>query len=113
MTDVVVVNPVPGNTVVVSPPIGSTSSSTVVEINAATTGPQGPQGIQGLSGGNYIHTQNSAASVWTINHNLAYKPNVVVVDSGGSVVEGTPAWISDNQITITFSAAFAGVAYLS
>ena len=116
MTDVVVINPIPGNTVVVSPPIGSTSASTVVDINAATTGPQGPQGPQGTpgaSGGFFTFTQASPASTWTISHNLGYRPNISVVDSAGSQVEGNVVWTSTNSLTITFSGAFSGVAYLS
>jgi len=49
MTDVVV-TPIANNTVVVSPPVGSTSASTVVDVGNATTGPQGIQGIQGIQG---------------------------------------------------------------
>jgi hypothetical protein len=116
MTDVVVINPIPGNTVVVNPPIGSTSATTVVDINAATTGPQGPQGPQGApgaSGGFFTFTQASPASTWTIAHSLGYRPNISVVDSAGSQVEGNTVWTDTNNLTITFSGAFSGVAYLS
>jgi hypothetical protein len=113
MTDVVVINPIPGNTVVVNPPIGSTSATTVVDINAATTGPQGPAGPAGVSGGNFAFTQASPASTWTISHGLGYRPNISVVDSAGSQVEGNVVWTDINNLTITFSGAFSGVAYLS
>lgn len=116
MTDVVVVTPIPGNTVVVNPPTGSTSASTVVDVGAATTGPQGPagpQGIQGSSGGFFTFTQGSPASTWTISHGLGYRPNISVIDSAGSQVEGNTVWTDTNNLTITFSGAFSGVAYLS
>ena len=119
MTDVVVVNPISGSTVVVNPPIGSTSSSTVVDVNAASVGPQGPAGptgpagAAGASGGFFTFTQASPASTWTITHNLGYRPNISVIDSAGSQVEGEAVWTSTNSLTITFSGAFSGVAYLS
>jgi hypothetical protein len=119
MTDVVVVNPISGSTVVVSPPIGSTSATTVVDINAATTGPQGPagpagaNGAPGASGGFFTFTQASPASTWTSSHGLGYRPNISVVDSAGSQVEGNAVWTDTNNLTITFSGAFSGVAYLS
>jgi hypothetical protein len=115
MTDVVV-TPIPVNTVIVSPPVGSTSANTVVDVGAATTGPQGPAGpagAAGASGGFFTFTQASPASTWTISHGLGYRPNISVVDSAGSQVEGNAVWTDINNLTITFSGAFSGVAYLS
>jgi hypothetical protein len=115
MTDVIV-TPIPVNTVIVSPPVGSTSANTVVDVNAASVGPQGPTGAtgaQGASGGFFTFTQASPASTWTIAHGLGYRPNISVVDSAGSQVEGNAVWTDTNNLTITFSGAFSGVAYLS
>jgi len=118
MTDVIV-TPIPVNTVIVSPPVGSTSASTVVDVSGATTGPQGPAGpagapgAAGASGGFFTFTQASPASTWTITHNLGYRPNISVVDSAGSQVEGETVWTDNNNLIITFSGAFSGVAYLS
>lgn len=64
-------------------------------------------------GGTYIHTQYSASNTWTITHNLGYNPNVTVVDSAGSLVEGTVEYTNINSIVLLFSASFAGTAYLS
>lgn len=61
----------------------------------------------------YVHTQGIAASTWVITHNLGFYPNVTVIDSSGSEVEGDIVYTSSNVVTITFSAAFGGVAYLS
>jgi hypothetical protein len=61
----------------------------------------------------YAHTQGTASATWTINHNLDFYPNVTVVDSAGTIVEGEIAYTSRNQIVLTFSAAFSGKAYLS
>jgi len=77
------------------------------------TGPTGPTGPQGVSGGSFVFTQASPASTWTIAHNLGYRPNISVVDSAGSQVEGNTVWTDNNNLTITFSGAFSGVAYLS
>lgn len=81
---------------------------------AGPTGPQGPQGEPGVSPTiAYTHTQNAVSSTWTITHNLGFYPNVVTQDSAGTTVEGSIAFNSTNQITVTFSAAISGKAYLS
>lgn len=44
----------------------------------------------------------------SVNHNLGYKPAVVVVDSAGDVCEGTVHHTDDNNLTVSFSASFSG-----
>jgi hypothetical protein len=61
----------------------------------------------------YTHNQSSAASSWVIVHNLGRRPSVTIVDSGGNVQIGDVLYNSDNQITVNFSAAFGGYAYLN
>lgn len=61
----------------------------------------------------YRHNQNSASSVWTINHNLNKFPNVVVFDSADNQAVGAITHVNKNQLTITFSASFSGTAYLN
>ena len=61
----------------------------------------------------YTYTQVAAATVWNITHNLKKKPSVSVVDSGENNVYGDIEYINDNQLTITFNAAFSGKAYLN
>lgn len=61
----------------------------------------------------YIHEQGSAESVWTINHNMNCYPSVTVVDSAKSTVIGHVQYIDTNNLTITFTAAFKGIAYLN
>lgn len=63
----------------------------------------------------YTHYQTVSSNVWNIlqsNHGLQFTPNVTVVDLSGNVVEGDCQYTSGN-ITITFSQAIAGLAYLS
>lgn len=73
---------------------------------------QGPKGDDGHSA-TYIHTQMSALSVWSIEHNLDKYPSVDVVDSAGTVVCGNVQYVDRNHLTVEFSAAFAGMAYLN
>jgi hypothetical protein len=61
----------------------------------------------------YTYRQDTASDVWTITHSLGFKPQVSVVDSGDNVVVGDVAHLSDNALTISFSAVFGGIAYLS
>jgi hypothetical protein len=61
----------------------------------------------------YTFTQLTPATVWTIAHNLGKRPSVSVTDSGGTEVYGDVNYVDANNLTITFSAAFGGVAYLN
>lgn len=61
----------------------------------------------------HVHTQNTPSNSWTIDHNLGFFPNVTVVDSGETQVEGSVIYNNINRVTIEFSTAFAGKAYLS
>ena len=67
-----------------------------------------------ITGSNrHVHTQGSAATSWVVTHTLGGRPSVTVVDSTGTVVVGDVQYDSDTQVTITFSAAFSGSAYLT
>lgn len=68
----------------------------------------GPGGAE-----HYVHDQGVPDSVWTITHNLGFRPNVTVVDSAGTWVEGDRDDPSANTLVLTFAGAFAGSAYLS
>ena len=48
-----------------------------------------------------------------VTHNLAKFPSITVVDTAGTVVTGQYDYIDNNNVTLTFSAAFAGKAYLN
>lgn len=97
-----------------------------------TTGLQGPEGIGGAAVDNtddvpegttnkyftiarvsYEHIQGSVSNTWVINHNLGFKPNLTVVDSAGTIYEGEITYTNTNSLTVTFSSAFSGIAYLS
>jgi hypothetical protein len=90
----------------------------VIQVEVGAFGPQGPQGPQGPPGNTtaanvfYVHNQPIASATWTINHNLGGNPTAVVQDSAGTTCEGNFSYPSRNQMIITFSAAFSGVAYV-
>jgi hypothetical protein len=116
MTDTIIVTPQPAVEVTVTPTTPSSSNPSTVNIYTGTpgpTGPVGPTGPTGPAGGNFLFTQNSSASTWNITHSLGYYPAVTVVDSAGTVVEGTTTYPSITTVTLTFSSPFSGYAYLS
>ena len=81
-------------------------------ISLGTSGPQG-SGSFSPEDVSYVHTQNTAQSTWTIVHGLQFIPNITVVDSAGTVVEGDYSYPNENTIVATFIGSFAGKAYLS
>lgn len=71
--------------------------------------------ITGGSGSDkhYAHTQASASTLWTINHSLGKYPSVTIFDSSGSEWVGEVTHTDTNTLTVAFSSAFGGVAYLN
>lgn len=61
----------------------------------------------------FEHNQAAASNTWSITHNLNKNPSVTIVDSGGTVVIGQIDYVSKNELTINFTAAFGGKAYLN
>lgn len=91
-----------------------------VEVTIGFAGPQGPKGDKGDAGEvqiedlSYVHTQNAPSSSWIITHGLGFIPNITVIDSARSVVEGSYTYSEDgNTVTLSFSSPFSGKAYLS
>ena len=58
-------------------------------------------------------TQGVPATTWNITHNLNKFPSITVIDTGNTVVTGEYNYTSNKTVTLTFSAAFAGKAYLN
>ena len=90
-----------------------------VTVDLGTSGPQGPKGDKGDNGEvlyedlSYVHTQSVASNTWTITHGLQFIPSITVVDSAGTVVEGSYNYPDANTVVASFSGAFSGKAYLS
>ena len=61
----------------------------------------------------FIFEQSVAATEWVIAHTLGGFPSVTVADSAGTAVFGEVKYDSTTQITISFTAAFSGYAYLT
>lgn len=67
----------------------------------------------GQSDRNFVFTQGVPSSTWVIDHNLNKFASVSVVDTAKTTVFGEITYNTLNKLTITFSAAFAGQAYLN
>ena len=96
---------------------GTYSSWTINLAGAAgSQGPTGPTGATGVAvvAGAYVHTQSSASTTWTINHNLGYQyVNVEPIDSTGNSYVGrydypTVTFTNTNTTTLTFASAVSG-----
>ena len=61
----------------------------------------------------YVFSQNTPATTWEITHNLGKFPSITVIDTGNTVVNGEYNYTSNIKVTLNFSAAFAGKAYLN
>lgn len=97
-------------------PSNVTSGKYVRQIVVTAPGPQGPSGISAADIPDivsYSHTQSATSTTWVIAHNLDFYPNVTVFNSSGEMVEGTVTHTSPSTLTITFSSAISGKAYLS
>ena len=64
-------------------------------------------------GTTFEFTQVVPATTWNITHNLGKFPSITVIDSGNTVVTGEYIYTNNNQVTLNFSATFAGKAYLN
>jgi hypothetical protein len=60
-----------------------------------------------------VFEQASPSTLWEITHTLGGRPSVTIVDTAGTVVIGGVTYISDSEITVEFTAAFSGFAYLT
>lgn len=62
----------------------------------------------------YRHEQPVPSDEWTVNHGLNTKPAAVsVFDTSQEMVFGEVDHVNESQLILRFSAAFAGVAYLT
>jgi len=103
----------------------SNSVTTVISVpetavvSALTAGPQGIRGLQGEPGpagpasAFFVYNQATAASEWTINHNLGFKPSVQAFDTGSQQIEGLVTHLSINTTAIVFVVPVAGFARLT
>jgi hypothetical protein len=96
-------------------PTGGTTGQVLTKTSATdfATAWQTPSGGGGVAVA-YRHVQASAATTWTINHGLTFRPNVTAVDTTGrDVTPGAIDYPSDTSVVLSFSPAASGEAYLS
>ncbi len=67
----------------------------------------------GLADKTFEFTQGVPATTWNIQHDLGKFPSITVIDTADTVVTGQYEYIDNNNVTLTFSAGFAGKAYLN
>jgi len=99
----------------------TTPTSGNVEITASLSATGTPDNTKFLRGDNtwveadktFIFTQGTPSTSWVIQHNLGKFPSITVVDTADTVVIGDYNYTDDNNVTLTFSAGFAGKAYLN
>ena len=61
----------------------------------------------------FTYVQGVASTTWNIQHTLGKFPSITVIDTANTVVTGEYTYDDINNVTLTFSAAFAGTAYLN
>ena len=61
----------------------------------------------------FTYVQGVASTTWNIEHNLGKFPSITVIDTANTVVTGEYTYNDINNVTLTFSAGFAGKAYLN
>lgn len=70
-----------------------------------------------LAGGgydkHYTHLQNSASTTWQVEHNLNKYPSVAITVSGGRQGIADVVYTDKNNLTLNFSNAKSGEAYLN
>jgi hypothetical protein len=111
-----IVRIVPGSATVTQP-----ARSVIIQTGLpGPAGPEGPPGEPGPPGGGsggggagFTWTQNVASALWTITHNLGYRPAVSVWDTSNDQVVGEVDHLGPNSLTIAFSVAISGTAYMS
>lgn len=87
------------------------SEDHVVVISDAQQGPPGPPGVS--SNASHEHTQSVASDVWTVNHNLGFRPAVSLLSVGGREMWAEVIHTSVNQFVAYFDAPTTGIAICS
>lgn len=62
---------------------------------------------------NYVHPQAEASATWTVQHNLNKFPSVTSVNTNNIEMYGEVVFNDLNSLTINFSAAFSGQAFIN
>lgn len=89
--------------------------SSAISVTLVTVGLTGAPGdtLPGSGDSNYVHDQTVASDLWSIQHDLGKYPSVTIVDSAGDECEGSINYVSLNLLTVSFSSAFSGRAFVN
>lgn len=90
-----------------------TPSQVIVEQDAPNQVTVRTGGLANVPTQRHIHTQALPSTTWVVTHPLGGNPSVTVVDTANTVVIGEVTYNSTTQVTLSFTAAFAGYAYLT
>lgn len=99
------------------------SLDSLVAVSGTKTPIVNPDGSQGLVVYNngrtpdvdkvsYTHTQDVAATTWTVNHSLGWRPNINI-EIAGAVIDTEWVHIDDNTIEVRFTSSYSGKVYCS
>lgn len=58
----------------------------------------------------FVFSQVTPSALWTVNHNLGFKPDVSLYTTGGLEFIAEVLHLSDNQLTITLQTPISGFA---
>lgn len=85
-------------------PVGGTVGQTLAIVQDT------PTRVLGWStgGGSYTHTQSVDSDLWTVNHNLGYRPDTEVFSVGGEKILAEVLHTSLNQALVYWSAPKSG-----
>lgn len=84
------------------------------EVSVVLAGPPGPPGPEPvLPPTSYVHIQGAASLVWTIHHNLGFKPNVTCFEDDDVEIHGELLHVDVNTLTVTYPILVSGYAILS
>lgn len=76
---------------------------------ARLRGPRGPAGPSGGGGNPIVFPQSSPSALWTVVHNLGYKPAVIsVLNTGSGVMDAEINHLSVNVFTVNLALPLAG-----
>ena len=86
---------------------------TVLQVGQGPSGPKGDKGDTGQAGSTHEHHQTTAASTWTVNHNLGFRPAVTILSVGGAQMLAEVIHASLNQVLVYFDEPMTGLAVCS
>jgi len=99
--------------------IGSDSTTDIVTLEAGSNVTLTNSGntirvdVVDMGDKNYVHDQPVASVTWTVQHDLDKFPSCTMVLSTGQQGYGDVTFIDENNLTITFSGAVSGKAYIN